>query len=128
MESKLSEDPGKSDPAAGLSDRAIEAIVKGLHGDPFAVLGPHQVTPLSWEVRAMLPRARWRSYRRMARSSRRWKGVISMASSLRASSQIIGPSNRRRFFVVLHIPPITSPALAVRAAIVAQVKSEKVSK
>jgi hypothetical protein len=33
-------------------------IVKGLHGDSFAVLGPHQVAPSSWEVRAILPRAR----------------------------------------------------------------------
>jgi 1,4-alpha-glucan branching enzyme len=41
-----------------LSNQAIEAIVKGLHGDPFAVLGPHQVAPSLWEVRAMLPRAR----------------------------------------------------------------------
>jgi 1,4-alpha-glucan branching enzyme len=40
-----------------LSNQAIEAIVKGLHGDPFAVLGPHEVAPMAWEVRAMLPRA-----------------------------------------------------------------------
>jgi 1,4-alpha-glucan branching enzyme len=49
----------KSDPArASLSSQAIEAIVKGLHGDPFAVLGPHQVAPTAWEVGAMLPHAR----------------------------------------------------------------------
>jgi 1,4-alpha-glucan branching enzyme len=42
----LSEGPGKSDlDEASLSNQAIEAIVKGLHGDPFAVLGPHQVAP-----------------------------------------------------------------------------------
>jgi 1,4-alpha-glucan branching enzyme len=29
-----------------------------LQGDPFAVLGPHQVAPFMWEVRAMLPHAR----------------------------------------------------------------------
>jgi 1,4-alpha-glucan branching enzyme len=58
-ETDLSQDPAKSDPApASLSNHAIEAIVKGLHGDPFAVLGPHQVAASSWEVRAMLPRAR----------------------------------------------------------------------
>jgi 1,4-alpha-glucan branching enzyme len=43
---------------ASLAAQVIEAIVKGLHGDPFAVLGPHQVTQSLWEVRAMLPRAR----------------------------------------------------------------------
>jgi 1,4-alpha-glucan branching enzyme len=47
----------KPDPVpAPPSSKAIEAIVKGLHGDPFAVLGPHQVAPTVWEVRAMLPR------------------------------------------------------------------------
>ena len=49
----------KSDPArASLSSQAIEAIVKGLHGDRFAVLGPRQVAPTAWEVGAMLPHAR----------------------------------------------------------------------
>jgi hypothetical protein len=34
----------KYDPApASLPSQAIEAIANGLHGDPFAVLGPHQV-------------------------------------------------------------------------------------
>ncbi|WFT83723.1 1,4-alpha-glucan branching protein GlgB [Methylobacterium sp. CB376] len=28
------------------------------HGDPFAVLGPHEVSPGRWEVRAVLPEAR----------------------------------------------------------------------
>jgi 1,4-alpha-glucan branching enzyme len=36
----------------------IEAIVGGYHGDPFRVLGPHQVPGSSlWEVRAFLPHA-----------------------------------------------------------------------
>jgi hypothetical protein len=39
------------------------------------------------------------------------------------SSPIEG-STRRRFFAVLHIPPITSPVEAVRAAIVAEHRSK----
>jgi 1,4-alpha-glucan branching enzyme len=37
---------------------AIEAIVRAEHGDPFAFLGPHQVGPDLWVIRAMLPEAR----------------------------------------------------------------------
>jgi hypothetical protein len=40
------------------------------------------------------------------------------------SSPIEG-SNKRRFFAVLHLPPITSPVEAVRAAIVAESKGAK---
>ena len=36
---------------------AIDAIMAAEHGDPFAVLGPHQVGPGLWEVRAVLPEA-----------------------------------------------------------------------
>ena len=32
-------------------------MVEARHGDPFAVLGPHEAKPGSWEVRAMLPGA-----------------------------------------------------------------------
>jgi len=42
---------------AGVPREAIEAILQARHGDPFAVLGPHQVLPGRWEVRAMLPEA-----------------------------------------------------------------------
>ncbi len=35
----------------------IHAIVNGYHGDPLKVLGPHQILPGEWEVRAMLPQA-----------------------------------------------------------------------
>jgi 1,4-alpha-glucan branching enzyme len=49
----------KYDPApASLPSQAIEAMANGLHDDPFAVLGPHQVASSSWEVRAILPHAR----------------------------------------------------------------------
>ena len=34
----------------------LEAIIRGLHGDPFSVLGPHR-TNGGWEVRAFLPQA-----------------------------------------------------------------------
>jgi 1,4-alpha-glucan branching enzyme len=39
----------------------IDAISGGYHGDPFAVLGPHEsvVKPGAWEVRAFLPEAEW---------------------------------------------------------------------
>jgi hypothetical protein len=38
------------------------------------------------------------------------------------SSPIEG-SDKRRFFAVLHVPPVTSPAAAVRAAVVAEHRS-----
>ncbi len=37
---------------------AIEAMMRAEHGDPFAVLGPHEVGEGQWEVRAVLPEAR----------------------------------------------------------------------
>ncbi len=43
-----------------LSAEVIEAIVQGEHGDPFAVLGPHQVgvgARTAVAVRAFLPDA-----------------------------------------------------------------------
>jgi 1,4-alpha-glucan branching enzyme len=44
-----------------LESRAMEAIVRGEHGDPFAVLGPHRVTTngrVGTAVRAFVPDAR----------------------------------------------------------------------
>ena len=41
-----------------VGERAVAAIVAAEHGDPFAVLGPHEVAPGVWEVRAILPEAR----------------------------------------------------------------------
>lgn len=57
-----------------------------------------------------------------------WEGVVHVfdleghpsATRVYAWSSPIEGSDRRRFFGVLHIPPITSPVEAVRAAIVAQ--------
>jgi 1,4-alpha-glucan branching enzyme len=40
-----------------LDPHAVDAIVNGQHRDPFAVLGPHQVGPDLWEIRAMVPGA-----------------------------------------------------------------------
>ncbi|MGU3359821.1 1,4-alpha-glucan branching protein GlgB [Methylobacterium sp. M6A4_1b] len=37
---------------------AIAAIMAANHGDPFSVLGPHQVGEGQWEVRAVLPEAK----------------------------------------------------------------------
>jgi len=56
-----------------------------------------------------------------------WDGVVSVfqihghpkASKAYAWSSPIEGSDKRRFFAVLHLPPITSPVEAVRAAIVA---------
>jgi 1,4-alpha-glucan branching enzyme len=42
---------------SGADKIAIEAIAGGYHGDPFAILGPHQTGPGEWEIRAMLPEA-----------------------------------------------------------------------
>src|SRR5579863_4309839 len=39
-----------------MTPQELEAILNGTHGDPFAVLGPHQVAE-GWEVRAFLPQA-----------------------------------------------------------------------
>ena len=57
-----------------------------------------------------------------------WEGVVHVfkinghpkASQAYAWSSPIEGSDKRRFFAVLHVPPITSPADAVRAAIVAE--------
>src|SRR5271154_1504723 len=45
-----------------MTPQELEAILNGTHGDPFSVLGPHQVTGDEskvdgWEVRAFLPQA-----------------------------------------------------------------------
>ena len=60
-----------------------------------------------------------------------WDGVVHvfdlkghlMANSAYAWSSPIGGSDKRRFFAVLHQPPVTSPVDAVRAAIVAESKA-----
>ena len=45
------------DRSPGRSSEAIAAVAHAAHGDPFAVLGPHEVAPGEWEIRAMLPQA-----------------------------------------------------------------------
>jgi len=60
-----------------------------------------------------------------------WEGVVhifdlagnSKASRAYAWSSPVEGSEKRRFFAVLHIPPIDSPLAAVRAAIVAEHKA-----
>lgn len=62
-----------------------------------------------------------------------WEGVVHVfdldghpdATRAYAWSSPIEGSENRRFFAVLHIPPITSPVEAVRAAIVAEHRAEK---
>jgi hypothetical protein len=57
-----------------------------------------------------------------------WEGIVHVfrihghpkAQQAYAWSSPIEGSDKRRFFAVLHVPPITSPAAAVRAAIVAE--------
>ncbi len=34
---------------------AVEAIVSAAHGDPFAILGPHEVAPGIWDIRVFVP-------------------------------------------------------------------------
>lgn len=62
-----------------------------------------------------------------------WEGVVHVfdlaghprATRAYAWSSPIEDSDRRRFYAVLHVPPITSPADAVRAAIVADYRAGK---
>src|ERR1700720_1210446 len=62
-----------------------------------------------------------------------WEGIVHVfdleghpkASRAYAWSSPIEGSNKRRFFAVLHIPPISSPLDAVRAAIVAEQRARK---
>ena len=57
-----------------------------------------------------------------------WEGVVHVfditghpaAKQAYAWSSPIEGSEKRRFFAVLHVPPVTSPVEAVRAAIVAE--------
>jgi hypothetical protein len=61
-----------------------------------------------------------------------WEGVVHVfeitghpkAKQAYAWSSPIEGSDKRRFFAVLHVPPITSPVDAVRAAIVAEQRAK----
>jgi hypothetical protein len=61
-----------------------------------------------------------------------WDGVVHVftvhgrpkASKAYAWSSPTEGSDKRRFFAVLHLPPVTSPIEAVRAAIVAEQKAK----
>jgi 1,4-alpha-glucan branching enzyme len=48
---------GTSGPCAA-DPGALDALVRGEHGDPFALLGPHQGADGRWWIRAFLPGAR----------------------------------------------------------------------
>jgi hypothetical protein len=60
-----------------------------------------------------------------------WEGIVHVfdlgghptATRAYAWSSPIEGSDKRRFFAVLHVPPITSPVDAVRAAIVTEHRS-----
>lgn len=60
-----------------------------------------------------------------------WEGVVHVfrihghpkATTAYACSSPIAGSEKRRFVAVLHMPPITSPVAAVRAAIVQEHKA-----
>lgn len=62
-----------------------------------------------------------------------WEGVVHVfdlsghpkATRAYAWSSPIEGSNKRRFFAVLHLPPVTSPVEAVRAAIVAEQRADR---
>src|ERR671927_1598302 len=62
-----------------------------------------------------------------------WEGVVHVfdleghprASRAYAWSSPIEGSEKRRFYAVLHVPPITSPAAAVRAAIVTEQRGKQ---
>ncbi|KAB1073059.1 1,4-alpha-glucan branching protein GlgB [Methylobacterium planeticum] len=52
------QEPARAETPKGVHPDAIAAVMAGSHGDPFAVLGPHQIDPKTWEVRAVLPEAK----------------------------------------------------------------------
>jgi hypothetical protein len=62
-----------------------------------------------------------------------WDGIVHVfriyghpkAQQAYAWSSPIEGSDKRRFFAVLHVPPITSPVEAVRAAIVAECRNKQ---
>jgi hypothetical protein len=62
-----------------------------------------------------------------------WEGVVHVfdlaghpkAKRAYAWSSPIEGSSKRRFYAVLHVPPITSPVEAVRAAIVVEKRNDK---
>jgi hypothetical protein len=62
-----------------------------------------------------------------------WDGIVHVfdltghpkATRAYAWSSPIEGSDKRRFFAVLHLPPVTSPIEAVRAAIVAEQRANK---
>ena len=62
-----------------------------------------------------------------------WEGIVHVfdltghpkTKRAYAWSSPIEGSDKRRFFAVLHVPPITSPVDAVRAAIVAESRTGK---
>ncbi len=46
----------KASPVAdSVNDGAVHAIVSATHGDPFAVLGPHEVVKGVWDIRVFIP-------------------------------------------------------------------------
>ena len=61
-----------------------------------------------------------------------WEGIVHVfkihghpkAKQAYAWSSPIEGSDKRRFFAVLHVPPVTSPVEAVRAAIVQERRSK----
>jgi hypothetical protein len=63
-----------------------------------------------------------------------WEGVVHVfeisghpkATTAYAWSSPIKGSTKRRFFAVLHLPPVTSPVEAVRAAIVAETRANAI--
>ena len=63
-----------------------------------------------------------------------WDGIVHLfeladhpkATRVYAWSSAIEGSTKRRFFAVLHIPPVTSPLEAVRAAIVQEHKESEI--
>jgi hypothetical protein len=65
-----------------------------------------------------------------------WEGIVHIfdleghpkATRAYAWSSPIEGNTKRRFFAVLHIPPIVSPLDAVRAAIVAEKKAKELRK
>lgn len=95
------------------SAESLKAAVEGMHGGTARLA---QAVPV----------------RESFKGASVWEGVVHIfdlvgnptATRAYAWSSPIEGSDKRRMFAVLHIPPITSPIEAVRAAIVAEHRKE----
>jgi Cyclic nucleotide-binding domain len=113
-----------------VSDQGKEAIVAMLGQGEF--VGENCLTGLPRRI-ATITLAQSVPVKETFGSKSVWEGVVHAfkihgypkANQAYAWSSPIEGSDKRRFFAVMHLPPITSPAEAVRAAIVAEQRAKQ---